>query len=172
MQINKLALTGLASVAIVAATAAPALACDHKPAPKPVVHKTVVNHKDNDNKKDCDHKVVVKKVVEHKDTKKDCDHKPVVQPKPVVHKTDCDHKVQPKPVVKHDKDCDHKVVKPGKGGVTPTPSPSPQPQVLTASTQPMPTKLPQTGSEDLSLLLSLPLGAAGAGVYLRALRRK
>lgn len=170
MTINKLAVTGLASIAIVAVTAAPALACDHnhKPVQKPAVHKTVVTHKDTDHQKDCDHdkKVVVKKVVEHKTNtpKTNCDHQPVVQPKPVVH---------------HDnhKDCDHKPVvhKPGKGGVTPTPSPVPQPQkpaVLSATTQPMPTTLPQTGSEDLGLLIGLPFAAAGAGIYLRALRRK
>jgi hypothetical protein len=68
MQINKLAVISLASVAIVAATATPVLACSTKQAPKPVVHKVDYNHKDN--KKD-DHKKV---------DQKDCDHKPVETP--------------------------------------------------------------------------------------------
>ncbi|HEY2004661.1 MAG TPA: LPXTG cell wall anchor domain-containing protein [Candidatus Saccharimonadia bacterium] len=168
MIINKLAITGLASVAIAAAAASPALACDHKPAQKPAVHQTVVTHKT-----DCDHKIVVQPKPQ---ANKDCDHT-VVTPKPVEKpKTDCDHKTveQPKPAPKPTQpktDCDHKVT-PGKGSTT-TPAPKPQPEqpaVLSATTQP--TTLPQTGANDLSLLIGLPSMAVAAGGYIRAKRQK
>jgi LPXTG-motif cell wall-anchored protein len=154
-------LTGAATVIMFAAT--PAMACSH-PTPKPVVH---VQHK-----KDCDHKKVeVKKVVNHKDCDHQKDVKKVVEHKDV--KKDCDHKVvQPKKVVEH-KDCDHKVTKPGKGGGTPTPTPAPKqtPQVLSASTQPAPSTLPQTGTGLISLI-GLPTLAAAGGGYLRYKLRK
>lgn len=144
MTIKNFAITGLASAAIMAATATPALACSH-PVQKPAVHQ-------NENvvvqKKDCDHKVVVTP-------------KPTPTPAPTSTKKDCDHKTVT-------------VTTPGKGDAkgqtlsSTTTQPAAQ-TVAKTTTQPMPTELPKTGSTaGLSTLLGLPTLALAGRAYLRS----
>jgi outer membrane biosynthesis protein TonB len=146
MIIMKIAITTLASAAIMATTAGPAMACSH-PVQKPAVHQHVAQPKH------------VKLVVQ----KKDCDHKVAVTPKPTPKPT-------PKTVVKN-KDCDHNVVTTPKPTPTPIPVETGKGQVLSAASteaaQPLPTKLPDTGA-GLSALIGLPTLALAGRAYLRS----